>query len=158
MYHIIISVCCTVRWNHICMRGIRTSSPREETSSDIGIYFLKVYCFIGSNFNLKFIGFFFMRGSRKFCQRESNFDNFFSICGRIEDLITTIISGSSPARQRNAVPMMMAQQPYIFVIFPGGGPDLCPPSLDPRMFVICIYAIIIFILTLISIAYLFMRH
>ena len=47
-----------------------------------------------------------MRGSRKFCQRGSNFDGFFSVLvdeGR-EDPITTI-SGPSSACQRNAILM-----------------------------------------------------
>ena len=45
----------------------------------------------------------FMRGSRKFCQMGSNFDNVFYDVGR-EDPNSTI-SGPSLARQRNAIKM-----------------------------------------------------
>ena len=50
-----------------------------------------------------------MRGSRKFCQRGSNFDNVFLFFLHVidegrEDPITTI-SGLSSARQRNAIKM-----------------------------------------------------
>ena len=44
-----------------------------------------------------------MRGSRKFCQRGSKFDNFFFLVDEgIEDPNITI-NGSSSARQRNAI-------------------------------------------------------
>ena len=48
----------------------------------------------------------FMRGSRKFCQRGSDIDFLFLVDdeGR-EDPNTTIISGPSLARQRNAIYM-----------------------------------------------------
>ena len=45
---------------------------------------------------------FYMRGSRKFCQRGSKFDNFFLVVDGIEDPNTTI-NGPSSARQRNAI-------------------------------------------------------
>ena len=45
-----------------------------------------------------------MRGSRKFCQRESNYDNVFLVDDAKEDPNTTI-SGPSSARQRNAIQM-----------------------------------------------------
>ena len=45
-----------------------------------------------------------MRGSRKFCQRGSNFDNVFLVDERWEDPNTTI-SRPSSARQRNAIKM-----------------------------------------------------
>ena len=48
---------------------------------------------------------YFMRGSRKFCQRGSNFDNIFLIDEGREDLNTTI-SRPSSARQENAVLMV----------------------------------------------------
>ena len=45
-----------------------------------------------------------MRGSRKFCQRGSKFDNIFLIDKGIEDT-NTAINGPSSARQRNAIKM-----------------------------------------------------
>ena len=45
-----------------------------------------------------------MRGSRKFCQSGSKFDNFFLVDEGIEDLNTAINEPSS-ARQRNAIEM-----------------------------------------------------
>ena len=44
-----------------------------------------------------------MRGSRKFCQRGSNFDNVFFYLFRGEIDANTIISGPSSARKRNAI-------------------------------------------------------
>ena len=78
-----------------------------------------------------------MRGSRKFCQRGSKFDNFFYcifLADRgIEDPNTALI-GPSLARQRNAcecwlgtfvifqgIQTSIAKKPYIFVFFQGGG-------------------------------------
>ena len=90
-----------------------------------------------------------MRGSRKFCQRGSNFDTFFLVDEGREDPSTTV-SGPSSAHQKNAikwrfagVPMMaddgptlnaglvavivqgirtcIARKPYIFVIYQGEG-------------------------------------
>ena len=49
-----------------------------------------------------------MRGSRKFCQRVSNFDKVFFYVGT-EDPNTTI-SGASSARQRNAIEMAFRQR------------------------------------------------
>ena len=43
-----------------------------------------------------------MRGSRKFCQRGSKFDNVFFFNEGREDLNTTM-SGPSSARQRNVI-------------------------------------------------------
>ena len=45
-----------------------------------------------------------MRGSRQFCQRESNFDTFFLVDDGRKDPNTTI-SGPSSARQLNAIYM-----------------------------------------------------
>ena len=45
-----------------------------------------------------------MRGSRKFCQRGSKFDNFFLVDEMIEDPNMTI-NGPSSTRQRNAIEM-----------------------------------------------------
>ena len=58
----------------------------------------------------------FMRGSRKFCQRGSNFDNSFFVCFFLvdegkEDPNTTI-SGPSWARQRNAIKMAIRRRGY----------------------------------------------
>ena len=87
-----------------------------------------------------------MRGSRKFCQRGSNFDNVcFKVDGGREDPCPTL-SGPSSARQRNfrlhadecptliaglaaifqGIRTCIARKPYIFVIFQCGGPDLDP--------------------------------
>ena len=44
----------------------------------------------------------YMRGSRKFCQRGSKFDNVFFIDERILDP-NTAINGPSSARQQNAI-------------------------------------------------------
>ena len=46
----------------------------------------------------------FIRGSRKFCQRGSNFDNFFLFDEGKNDTNTTF-SGPSTTRQRNAILM-----------------------------------------------------
>ena len=74
-----------------------------------------------------------MRGSRKFCQRGSNFDNvfffiyFFFLGGRglvyeeREDPSTTI-NGPSSARQRNARPTLNAS--LVAATFRGSGPVL----------------------------------
>ena len=81
-----------------------------------------------------------MCGSRKFCQRGSNFDNFFSFFLVDEgwDDPNTTISGPSSAHQRNGSVALLflrdldqiAKRPYIFVIFQGGGgsgPPVPPP-------------------------------
>ena len=52
-----------------------------------------------------------MRGSRKFCQRGSNFDNVLVDEGK-EDPSTTI-NGPSSARQRNAIKWRFAGVPMI---------------------------------------------
>ena len=84
-----------------------------------------------------------MRGSRRFCQRGSNFDEVFSDDEESPDP-NTITSGSSSARQRNAndgqtvnaglvegIRPNIARKPYILVIFNGG--VRTPAPLDPRM-------------------------
>ena len=91
-----------------------------------------------------------MRGSRKFCQRGSEVDNFFLVDEGIEDPNTTI-NGPSSARQRNAIEMAfrcrwlcsfvifqgirtsIAKIHYIFVIFQRGSGPPVPPPLDPPM-------------------------
>ena len=97
-----------------------------------------------------------MRGSRFFFQRGSNFLKFFLVDKGREDPNITIGEPSSP-RQRNAISMAfrwradggltvifvvlqgirtnIAKEPYIFVIFQGGGggPDLLSHPLDPHM-------------------------
>ena len=50
-----------------------------------------------------------MRGSRKFCQMGSNFDNFLLVDEGREDPNTTI-SGPSSASQRNAIYMAFGWQ------------------------------------------------
>ena len=95
----------------------------------------------------------YMRGSRKFCQRGSKFDNFFFSWWGIEDP-NTAVNGQSSARQRNAIAMAfrwrpdddwlgsfdffqgirttIAKKPFIFVIFMGGGGSVPPvPPMDP---------------------------
>ena len=52
-----------------------------------------------------------MRGSRKFCQRGSNFDNVFFDEGRKDP--STTIRGSSSARQRNAIKLRFAGVPMM---------------------------------------------
>ena len=54
----------------------------------------------------------FMRGSRKFCQRGPNFDVIFLVDEGREDPSTTI-SGSSSARQRNAIKWRFAGVPMM---------------------------------------------
>ena len=54
----------------------------------------------------------YMRGSRKFCQRGSNLENFFFFDEGREDL-STIISGPSLARQRNAIKWRFAGVPIM---------------------------------------------
>ena len=53
-----------------------------------------------------------MRGSRKFCQRGSNFENVFLVDEGCDEPNTTI-SGPSSARQRNADPPMIKHIIYI---------------------------------------------
>ena len=84
----------------------------------------------------------FMRGSRKFCQGRSKFDNIFILfyfkLMRGETIQNTTISGPLSARQRN-VPMttvifrlseqILLRSPIFFVIFRGGGSGSpVPPS------------------------------
>ena len=53
-----------------------------------------------------------MPGSRRFCQRESKFDNtFFLVDEEIEDPNTTI-NGPSLARQQNAIQMAFRWQAH----------------------------------------------
>ena len=54
----------------------------------------------------------FMRGSRKLCQRGSNFDNIFLVYEGREDQSTTF-SGPSSARQRNAIKWRFAGVPIM---------------------------------------------
>ena len=99
-----------------------------------------------------------MRGSRIFCQREFNFDNFFFKLMR--DDPNTTKSGPSSARQRNAILMTFRWRPDdgitlnsglaalryfrgsrpvllrkpIFVIFGGGGGGGPNPPMTPLLF------------------------
>ena len=51
-----------------------------------------------------------MRGSRKFCQSGSNFDNVFFLVDEGREDPNTTISGPSLARQRNAIYMAFRWQ------------------------------------------------
>ena len=68
-----------------------------------------------------------MRGSRKFCQRGSNFDNFFFMRGESKYHYKRTISASEMAfrfKLRFAGVLMSARWRGSFVFFRGSGPEL----------------------------------
>ena len=83
-----------------------------------------------------------MRGSRKFCQRGSNFDNFFSRWGEwgskyhYKRVIIGWRADDGPTLNAGLVALRFSglRNPIFLSFFRGGGPDpLFRPLLDPRM-------------------------
>ena len=100
---------------------------------------LQVWYLIVSIPDLCTLAYFSMCGSRKFCQRGFNFDNvFIEGIGSKQIPLYNIGADDGPTLNtglvRGSGPVLLGN-PYIFVIFQGGGggPDPLPSPLDPRM-------------------------